>query len=231
MYLQCFDYLPATRRAILMDLKHRGRATIPRIARDLSVTHEAVRRQLGELRRLGWVRGDCEEDASVPITTGAGRPAVTYCLTQQGDNLFHKDYDELALALFDASGGEGVDVLTAFTNVRVERLSMRRGRVSLAKRMESLRAVYMPDDPFTDVERDGEDYVLIERNCPYLNFALERPGICSTTVSTLRRLTGRIVVREDRFQDGDGRCTFRIITRRPASRHPPFEIEPPKPVR
>jgi predicted ArsR family transcriptional regulator len=215
-----FDYLPAARRAILGELKRRGRATIPRIALDLGVSHEAVRRQLLELQRLGWVTNVHDEPAA---RSGAGRPAVGYRLTVAGDNLFRKDYDELVIALLDTAA-DPVKALTAVTNARVSVLAR---RVSGSRRrMDALRAIYKADDPFVEITRDGGDYLVIERNCPYLNVALERPIICSTTVSTLRRVTGREVVREERFQDGEGRCTFRITKRRGSASA--FEAEPPK---
>jgi predicted ArsR family transcriptional regulator len=71
--------------------------------------------------------------------------------------------------------------------------------------------------------------VLVERNCPYLDVALVRPEICSTTVCALRRLTSCEVVRERRFQDGDERCEFhvRTATRSPKRKEPRFEKEPP----
>jgi predicted ArsR family transcriptional regulator len=66
------------------------------------------------------------------------------------------------------------------------------------------------DDAFVEVEKVPEGYRLIERNCPFLDVALARPVLCSSTVSTLTRLLGRRVVREERFQDGHGCCSFRI---------------------
>jgi predicted ArsR family transcriptional regulator len=72
---------------------------------------------------------------------------------------------------------------------------------------------------------------LIERNRPYLQFAAERPLFCGATVSALRRVTKREVVREKRFQDGDGRCVFHVFTNAPVSRareEQRFEVEPAK---
>jgi predicted ArsR family transcriptional regulator len=45
--------------------------------------------------------------------------------------------------------------------------------------------------------------------------AMARPVLCSSTVSVLTRLLGTKVVREDRFQDGHGRCSFRIYENQP----------------
>src|SRR6185503_17541501 len=94
-----------------------------------------------------------------------------------------------------------------------------------------LRSIYRADDSFVEVETSDRGFRLIEWNCPYLRFATERPLFCSTTVSTLRRLTGCEVVREERFQDRDGRCVFHIYLDAPmrkARKKRKFEIEPPK---
>ena len=53
------------------------------------------------------------------------------------------------------------------------------------------------------------------RRRPFLNVATERPAVCSVSVSLLSQLLGVEVVREERFQDGDGRCVFRVYEDRP----------------
>lgn len=77
-------------------------------------------------------------------------------------------------------------------------------------RLERLKGLYLKNDPFMSVERQDGDLVLIERNCPFLNAALEHPALCSLSVSTLERLLGHPVTRVEKFQSGHGRCVFRI---------------------
>ena len=62
---------------------------------------------------------------------------------------------------------------------------------------------------------DLPGYRVIERNCPYLNAAMKRPALCSVTVNSLTRLLGVRVDREERFQNGDGRCVFRVYADEP----------------
>ena len=59
-------------------------------------------------------------------------------------------------------------------------------------------------------ENDDGILTLVERNCPFQNVAMERPKLCSTTVSTLSRLLGVRVERVKTFQGGDGMCAFRV---------------------
>jgi predicted ArsR family transcriptional regulator len=227
------DELPATRAAIFRLLKAEGFASIGRIAEVLGVSHEAARKQVAELQRNGWIGEDCPRDEAGDRGATRGRPSARYCLTAAGDHFFPKLYPALAVLLLDTIAAEGGDkalagVLTRITDERVAALEPRTAPLPLKRKMNALRAIYREHDPDIDFERRGNDYVLIERNCPFLNVALERPALCSTTVSTLRRLTGCEVVRERRFQDGDGRCEFHVRTAEPRLEKPPvrFEREP-----
>ncbi len=229
------DEVPATRAAIFRLLKGEVFVSIPRIAQALGITHEAARKQIADLQRNGWVEPDCGPDEQRRLESTPGRPPVRYCLTAAGDHFFPKQYPQLMVGLLDTIATEaGAATLTAIlagiTDERVAQLEPRVGRLPMNRKIDALRAIYSDDDPFTGVERRGGDHVLIERNCPYLDVALERPDICSTTVSTLRRLTGCEVVRERRFQDGDGRCEFHVRTAQASQERKQvrFEREPPR---
>lgn len=225
MILECVEQIPPTRAAILRLLKQKGRLTISALGRTLGLTHEGTRKHIQHLQRAGWV-ADC--GGGEEVTGSAGRRAVRYCLTQAGDHFFAKNYDDLLMALLDAADGrdELVPLLSLFTDERVAALEPAMKGQPLPRRAAALRNIYLDEDPFVELGRDGADHLLIERNCPYLNVALQRQAICSTTVSTLRRLTEREVVREKRFQDGDGCCVFRIIGRQRRPDGPRFEPEP-----
>jgi len=222
------DLLPDARRVLLSALKRAGHATIPQLAEMLAISTEAVRQQVTPLQRQGWVISDCDPDdgdARVP-----GRPPAEYCLAPPADDLFPKSYADLAVTLFDELP-DAESTLAAITEGKVNALRDSISPASVAKDIEALRSIYHADDPYTDVETSEHGYRLIERNCPYLQFAIERPLFCSTTVSALRRLTNREVVREERFQDRDGRCVFHIYMDAPvrgARQKLRFEREPPK---
>ena len=229
------DEFPTTRAAIFRLMKDEGFVSIPRIAEALAISHEAARKHVVELQRNGWIGADCGPDDARRREAVPGRPPVRYCLTREGDHLFPKKYPEMLIRFLDTVAAEGgtdaaIALLAQITDDRVAELEPRIPARPMSRRMAALEAIYGEGDPFADVEKRGNDYVVIERNCPYLNFAMERPDICSTTVSTLRRLTGCEVVRERRFQDGDGRCEFHVRTAQasPDRQLVRFEKEPPR---
>jgi predicted ArsR family transcriptional regulator len=204
--------LPDSRRAIVTALKDRGSATIAELAPLLELTGEAVRQQFLQLRQEGWIEAVADPES---VRGRTGRPATRYRLTAAGEHLFPKHYDALAVAMIDAIGEElggeaAVRVLERVSNDRVNALLPSVEGRTLEERLDVLKSWYVEDDPFMDREAAGGDYRLIERNCPFYNTAMRRPALCSVSVNALTRLLGVRVAREEKFQNGDGRCVFHV---------------------
>lgn len=217
--------LPESRRAILIALKQRGMATIAQLAEEMKITGEAVRQQLLQLHREGWVEASVEHREHART----GRPATTYRLSAEGDHLFPKHYDALAVAVIDAISDEFGDdsllrVLAHVADDRVQSYAPLRD-LPLAHRVEALRNWYLADDPYMEIERVDGDFRLVERNCPFYNTAMRRPALCSVSVNALTRLLGVRVEREEKFQNGDGRCVFRVHSSEAADANAPFALE------
>lgn len=205
---------------ILACIKQQGEATNADIADKLGVSYEAVRQQLRRLEATQLVASRKQRDED----QRAGRPTQVYALSPAGDHLFPKAYDDLALALIDtlatALGPQALqEVLASFTDENVRQWAPHLRNKTLLERLEALKGIYLEDDAYMEVSRDEASGTLrlVERNCPYLNIASRRPALCSVTVSTLSRLLGHMVTREKRFQDGDGRCVFRVHLDQPVS--------------
>lgn len=210
-----------------MALKERGSATIAQLAPPLGLTGEAVRQQLLQLQREGWIEAIVDHDT---VRGRTGRPATVYHLTDAGEHLFPKNYDALSIALLDAVteelGTDAVRVLARVADDRVKALAPQVEGRTLEERLDLLRSWYLADDPYMTYERDGGDYRLIERNCPFYNTAMNRPALCSVSVNALTRLLGVQVRREEKFQNGDGRCVFRVYADEPVDAATwPFTLE------
>lgn len=198
------------REALLAALQRHRPASIDVLAKELRRTPEAVRQALGRLERAGLV---CRSPATDEAPRGRGRPPEHFTLSPAGEESLPKSYAEMAVALVDAVssalGPEALEqVLGHVTDVRAAALAPRMAGLGLAERVQELRSIYRDGDPFIDVERIEGGWRITERNCPFLRLATTRPLVCSTTVGVLARLLGRRVVRERRFQSGDGCCVF-----------------------
>lgn len=192
-----------------------------------------MRQQLLQLQGEGWIEAMVDRDT---VRGRTGRPATVYRLTAAGEHLFPKHYDALAVAVIDAVAEElGMDtavrVLERVSNDRVSALAPQVNGRTLEQRLAVLKGWYVEDDPFMTYERDGDDYRLIERNCPFYNTAMNRPALCSVSVNALTQLLGVRVRREEKFQNGDGRCVFRVYTNEPVTdwQFTLESVRPPRP--
>ncbi len=174
----------------------------------LHLTGEAVRQQLLQLQREGWVSNDVPKGDR----HRTGRPASIFRLTAAGDHLFPKAYDELAANLLAFAGD---DPLQRLADAKVKSVDTSLRDLSLAAKVDALKSLYSPDDPYMSVETTRDGYRLVERNCPYYNVAMENASICNVSIDVLTRLLGVRVEREETFQGGDGRCAFRIFANQP----------------
>ena len=182
----------------------------------LQLTGEAVRQQLLQLQRDGWIEARVDR-ASAGRT---GRPATAYSLTPAGDHLFPKQYDALNVAMIDAISDElgpqaAERVLARVANEKANVIGPMLRELTLDQRIAALKNWYLQDDPYMETEKTEDGYRLIERNCPFYNTAMRRPNLCSVSVHALTRVLGVRVFREEKFQNGDGRCVFRVMANEP----------------
>jgi predicted ArsR family transcriptional regulator len=184
----------------------------------MHLTGEAVRQQLLQLHRDGWIESRTARHPGDVARTG--RPATLYRLTAAGDHLFPKGYDVLAITIMDKiveelGAAAAKRILASITEARVRELAPRLTGLTLGERVESLRDLYLNDDPYMQSEKVEDGYRLVERNCPFYNTAMARPVLCSISINSLTRLLGVRVAREQKFQDGDGQCVFRVFAEEP----------------
>jgi predicted ArsR family transcriptional regulator len=224
------EELSEVRRNILRLLKSDRAMPIAAIAERLDITYEGTRQHVTAMEREGWVRGRIVRGKRGAV----GRPISHYSLTEAGDHLFPKHYDLLAIKLVEATGELFGDdalktLLAAITDAQVAKWEpLVRGK-SLPERLAVLRDLYLQDDPFMSTESASGELRLVERNCPFLNVAMKHPALCSTSVATISRLLGCKVIREERFQAGDQRCVFHVLTNEPIDlAAQTFQLEPEK---
>jgi predicted ArsR family transcriptional regulator len=203
------EHLSEPRRRIVRAIKTSGASSMSELASLLDLSGEAVRQHLLHLEKDGWIIRIAEKQH------GIGRPHIRYRLTAAGEHLFEKNYDHLTIEVLDTLVNHlGInalkDVLTAMIEERVREWEPKLLGLSTNERLEVLKDFYSKDDSYMEVIKKDKDYYLIERNCPFHNVALKRPILCSVTVSVLTQLLGCKVHREQRLQNGDGCCAFRV---------------------
>jgi predicted ArsR family transcriptional regulator len=217
--------------ALLQALKRSGPLSMRVLAAQLGISYEAVRQQIADLKRAGWVASQAAPAPSTDVPGPKPGPASRqYHLSAAAEHLFPKHYDELSVELvqhvLERFGGAGVvDILARMTEARVARWAPLLEGLALKEKLQALSSLYEDKDAYMQVEwREGAP-ALIERNCPFFNVAQKHPAICSVSVNTLERLLGFKVVREQRFQAGHGRCVFRVRLDEPRPDGTAFSLE------
>jgi predicted ArsR family transcriptional regulator len=196
------------------------------LASELGITYEGVRQQIAELLRDGWVMRDHSSDP-------AGKPGPAsraYRLSAAAEHLFPKHYDALSTEVLEhvleSFGGEAlVKILSRMTDARVARFAPLLKSKSVKEKLRTLCSLYEDKDAYMELEWKESGPALIEHNCPFLKVAEQHPAICSVSLNTLERLLGNKVVRERRFQDGHGRCVFRVKLDQPRPADEAFTLE------
>ena len=109
-----------TRSRLLHLLRTRGICTVNELSVALSITEMAVRRHLHAMEADGHV-------VSNAVRQPMGRPLYRYSLTTQADDLFPKNYSQLALDLLAEleDGAEGAAVIDRMFQGRRDKLAER----------------------------------------------------------------------------------------------------------
>ncbi len=207
--------MQATRQEIVDYLRREGRATVKKLGEVLGLTSTGVRQHLTVLERDGLLEAH-EERGRV------GRPALVYRLTEQGDALFPKKYDQLANVLLEevrgVVGPQGLQTLLRRVASRLaEPAREQMEGKPLAERVSEASRIIQQRGCLADSRQDGEEWFINQYTCPFPNVARQNSSVCALDVEFVRQLVGVDVRLTKSLLRDDGCCTFRISRTQPAS--------------
>ncbi len=200
--------MQATRQDILDYLRRHTQATVRQLGEHLKLTSTGIRQHLTVLERDGLVEAR-EERGHV------GRPALVYRLTPNGDGLYPKKYEALANALIEEArlllGAEPLQHLMKNVAARfAEPYMPRLDGKALPERMAEAGKILQERGCLTDVDHDGDDYLLSQHTCPFPNVAARNSAVCALDVEFVRRLVGKDARLTTSLLRGDDACTYRV---------------------
>jgi len=200
------DTSPAAQ--ILKLLQQQGALTIKDIEAALGVTATAVRQQLTALQAEGLL-------SSTKVREKRGRPHATYRLSDKGQKLFARGYENLAQVLL-----EEVLELTEPEHIRqlLQRVSTRLGEqyaehvhgTALQDRLQELVLALEQRGIISKVEEEDCAFVLTEYGCPYYGLAQEHREICGMEIDAMAKVLGSEVVLHQSQLDGHHGCQFQV---------------------
>lgn len=211
--------MQATRQQIIDYLRREHLATVKELASHLALTSTGVRQHLTVLERDGLIEAQ-EERGNV------GRPALVYRLTERGDALYPKQYDELSNTLLEEvrimAGTQGLQTLLRRVATRLaepyrDRLA---GRTTGERVTEAVRVIE-ERGCLVDEEPDGAGGWLINQyTCPFPKVAACNSGVCALDVEFVRQLVGADARLTKSLLRGDASCSYRIKPDQPIPGRP-----------
>jgi predicted ArsR family transcriptional regulator len=207
--------MQATRQQILDYLRKQGRATVRDLDTFLGLTSTGVRQHLTVLEREGLVEAH-EERGHV------GRPALVYQLTEQGDALYPKRYDQLANLLLEevreVAGAQALQTLLRRVASRfAEPYRERLDGMAVAERVREAARIIEERGAMADCTQDGNDWLIRQYSCPFPKVATQNSCVCALDVEFVRQLVGADARLSTSLLRGDPCCTYRVRRAQPAS--------------
>jgi predicted ArsR family transcriptional regulator len=194
----------------VVTLLRRAGFTVDELARELDLTNNGVRAHLAVLERDGIVR----QRGSVRRSSGGGKPAYVYELTQEGENLFPKAYEPALRRLLDILserlGSEESEALLKSVGRRLaEEHSVRTNDAHA--RLESAVEIFNELGGLAELqERDGT-LVIRGYSCPLAGVTPDHPEVCRMAETLITELAG-VPVYEHCDRGERPRCCFEVAT-------------------
>jgi predicted ArsR family transcriptional regulator len=202
-------FFESTRGQIVTLLRRSGR-TVEDLARALSLTDNGVRAHLAVLERDGIVR----QRGSVRRSSGGGKPAYVYELTQEAEDLFPKAYEpalrRLLDVLSDQLGPEEAEALLRSVGRRLaEEHSVR--ATDARARLEVAVEVLNELGGLAELEERDGALVIRGYSCPLAGVTPDHPEVCRMAETLIAELAG-VPVHERCDRGERPRCCFEIAS-------------------
>ena len=210
-----------TRARIARLILENGPVTAAALSTRLGLTPAAVRRHLDNLLAGGLIE---VRTARRMASSGRGRPAKLFAITDAGRSAFEHAYDDLATsALRFLAEVAGPEAVAGFARRQVAELERRyrpamesAGENKVAALAEALSAdgyaasaTSAPALATGGGEQPGGEQ-LCQHHCPVAHVAAEFPQLCEAETEAFARLLGTPVQRLATIAHGDGICTTHV---------------------
>jgi DeoR family suf operon transcriptional repressor len=196
------------RGAVLLLLKREHRLTAKELSSRLGISLNAVRHHLKELGAEGLVIHDREH-------RGVGAPAFAYRLSDAGEDLFPRRYEEALTALLDQvvrmQGREAaVGLLEAYFAGLARRVHDELTDATPGERLQILSRVLCEAGYMAEVSLGPDEATLREHNCAIPSVAERFPEICAVEARFLADALGAEVSRREHMLSGCSACEYHV---------------------
>jgi predicted ArsR family transcriptional regulator len=197
-------------RGQIVTLLRRSNRTVEELARALDVTHNGVRAHLAVLERDGIVR----QRGSVRRSSGGGKPAYVYELTQEGEDLFPKAYEPTLRRLLDIMSErlepEESEALLRSVGRRLAEEHSTQADGAHA-RLEAAAGVLNELGGLAELEEQDSTLVIQGYSCPLAAVTPDHPEVCRMAEALVAEVAG-VPVNERCDRGERPRCCFEVAS-------------------
>ena len=201
-------FFQSTRGRIVMMLR-RSKSTVEDLARALDLSDNGVRAHLAILERDGIVL----QRGSLRRTSGGGKPAYVYELTQEGEDLFAKAYEPTLGRLLDVLcerlGLEESEALLRSVGRRLAEEHDSRRADGVHARLEMAVEVLNELGGLAELEEQDGTLVIRGYSCPLGGVTPEHPEVCRMAEVLVAEVAG-VSVQEHCDRGERPRCCFEV---------------------
>jgi predicted ArsR family transcriptional regulator len=194
----------------VVTLLRRANFTVDELARELDLTDNGIRAHLAVLERDGIVR----QRGSVRRSSGGGKPAYVYELTQEGEDLFPKAYEPTLRRLLDVLaerlGPEESEALLRSVGRRLAEEHSTRADGAHA-RLETAVEVLNELGGLAELEERDGALVIRGYSCPLAGVTPDHPEVCRMAEALVAEVAG-VSVQEHCERGERPRCCFEVAS-------------------
>jgi DeoR family suf operon transcriptional repressor len=197
-------------RGRIVTLLRRSNRTVEDLARALDLTDNGVRAHLAVLERDGIV----VQRGSLRRTSGGGKPAYVYELTQEGEDLFPKAYEPTLGRLLDVlSERLGLEESEALLRSVGRRLAEEHSTRADGAHARLETAVEVLNELGGLAELEERDGALVIRgySCPLAGVTPDHPEVCRMAEALVAEVAG-VSVQEHCERGERPRCCFEVAS-------------------
>jgi predicted ArsR family transcriptional regulator len=205
----------SVRERILILLKKKGALSIADLAREMHLTSMAMRQHLFRLEHRGLVDHTTRGNKSGRSTL-VGRPVYLYHLTEEGEGLFPRGYENFLLDTFEAIEHTlSPAQITEILKWRSERVMTQAKKYlsaheGLHRKLHGLKAFFEHNGDLLEIEDGDRHYRLKIFHCSIHKIAAAYNEICSYEQQMLATLLGKNVSLEGTLVQKSAFCTFSV---------------------
>jgi predicted ArsR family transcriptional regulator len=203
------NFFESPRGRMVTLLRWRG-LTVDELATGVGLTNNGVRAHLAVLERDGIVR----QRGSVRRSSGGGKPAYVYELTQEAEDLFPKAYEptlrRLLDVLSDQLGPEESETLLRSVGRRLAEEQYTQADGAHA-RLEAAVEVLNELGGLAELEERDGTVVIRGYSCPLVGVTADHPEVCRMAEALVAEVAG-VSVQEHCDRGERPRCCFEIAS-------------------